>query len=110
MNDRPEENKTELTLGGDRPLLAVFDGDDLSNLPKLRPDRCCRIDRNGGDKHTVKRPWLSVSGFFIWLALCCGGGLAATIFVGLSFWAGFGVVAAALAINSLIAEIEDSAP
>jgi hypothetical protein len=54
------------------------------------------------------KTWLAYS--LAWLVICGLIGVLVTKYLGLSFWLGAGIAAAALVLNGLIAEIEDRAP
>ena len=45
----------------------------------------------------------------VWISICGLAGLVAAHFFDLSFWVTFGITAAALVLNGVVAEIEDRA-
>ncbi len=47
--------------------------------------------------------------FALWLALCALGGALLGWLSGMPFWGGAAIVAAALVINGVVAEVEDRA-
>ena len=46
----------------------------------------------------------------VWLALCALGGALLSWLSGMPFWGGAAIVAVALVINGVVAEVEDRAP
>ena len=46
----------------------------------------------------------------VWIFICGLAGLVTTYFLGLRFWVTFGITAAALVLNGVVAEIEDRTP
>lgn len=53
---------------------------------------------------------ISLKFYAVWLALCALGGALLRWLSGTPFWSGAAIVAAALVINGVVAEVEDRAP